>query len=521
MGPFELMDLVGIDVGFTISKSFFEQSFGEPRWRPSPLAGARGRRRPARAQDRRGLVPLPRRAAAGPRAAGARRRRRAGGDRGRERAGRASSPRPPTEAGWDVAAPEDADGRGPVPDRRLRRARTTRRCRAARSCCCATPRRSPRWTPAARRAGFHLLPPLGRARRADRHAVDRARHARRRRALLRHARDGHRAGRRRARPRARPDRRPARQRGVRSRSARASARPRTSTPGMVLGLNHPRGPLEWGDAIGAAEVLVLLARAAARSTGEERYRPAPALLRAARAGEPLRADRLACSRARVPPPPPASRRSLAAAAPARRRRPPPTPPELRAASPEPMQLPGDASAVGVRADRAPGSSAPGPAPAPAPWRAAFGARRIGPAATTWSRAGDARAFAARAAQPRPARSTPSPNALRAHQAGRPRRPAVRAARTPGAPPSPTRTSRRRRSRPTSPLIALLDTRARRDPPRVRRRPTSRTLGGRAARQPARHGDRRGRGRARRTASASSASGPGARALNVPLPARAR
>ena len=28
--------------------------------------------------------------------------------------------------------------------------------------------------------------------------------------------------------------------------------------GMVLGLNHPRGPLEWGDEIGAAEVLVLL-----------------------------------------------------------------------------------------------------------------------------------------------------------------------------------------------------------------------------------------------------------------------
>ena len=38
MGPFELMDLVGVDVGFTISKSFFEQSFHEPRWRPSPLA---------------------------------------------------------------------------------------------------------------------------------------------------------------------------------------------------------------------------------------------------------------------------------------------------------------------------------------------------------------------------------------------------------------------------------------------------------------------------------------------------
>jgi 3-hydroxybutyryl-CoA dehydrogenase len=38
MGPFELMDLVGIDVGFAVSRSFYEQSFGEPRWRPSMLA---------------------------------------------------------------------------------------------------------------------------------------------------------------------------------------------------------------------------------------------------------------------------------------------------------------------------------------------------------------------------------------------------------------------------------------------------------------------------------------------------
>jgi len=37
MGPFELMDLVGIDTGLEISKSFYEQSFGEPRWRPSPI----------------------------------------------------------------------------------------------------------------------------------------------------------------------------------------------------------------------------------------------------------------------------------------------------------------------------------------------------------------------------------------------------------------------------------------------------------------------------------------------------
>ena len=38
MGPFELMDLVGIDVGFEVAVSFNELAFGgEPRWRPSPI----------------------------------------------------------------------------------------------------------------------------------------------------------------------------------------------------------------------------------------------------------------------------------------------------------------------------------------------------------------------------------------------------------------------------------------------------------------------------------------------------
>jgi 3-hydroxybutyryl-CoA dehydrogenase len=37
MGPFELMDLIGIDVNFAVARSFWEQSFGEPRWRPSPI----------------------------------------------------------------------------------------------------------------------------------------------------------------------------------------------------------------------------------------------------------------------------------------------------------------------------------------------------------------------------------------------------------------------------------------------------------------------------------------------------
>jgi 3-hydroxybutyryl-CoA dehydrogenase len=50
MGPFELMDLVGIDVGYEVARSFNEQSFGEPRWKPSMLqarmvaAGTLGRK---------------------------------------------------------------------------------------------------------------------------------------------------------------------------------------------------------------------------------------------------------------------------------------------------------------------------------------------------------------------------------------------------------------------------------------------------------------------------------------------
>jgi 3-hydroxybutyryl-CoA dehydrogenase len=50
MGPFELMDLVGLDTGLDVARSFYELSFGEPRWRPSPItarlvaAGRRGRK---------------------------------------------------------------------------------------------------------------------------------------------------------------------------------------------------------------------------------------------------------------------------------------------------------------------------------------------------------------------------------------------------------------------------------------------------------------------------------------------
>jgi 3-hydroxybutyryl-CoA dehydrogenase len=35
MGPFELMDLIGLDTSLAVSRTFYERSGGEPRWRPS------------------------------------------------------------------------------------------------------------------------------------------------------------------------------------------------------------------------------------------------------------------------------------------------------------------------------------------------------------------------------------------------------------------------------------------------------------------------------------------------------
>jgi 3-hydroxybutyryl-CoA dehydrogenase len=50
LGPFALMDLIGIDVNFAVTRSMYEQSFGEPRYRPHQiqqhmlLAGRLGRK---------------------------------------------------------------------------------------------------------------------------------------------------------------------------------------------------------------------------------------------------------------------------------------------------------------------------------------------------------------------------------------------------------------------------------------------------------------------------------------------
>ena len=160
MGPFALMDLVGLDVGFAVAKSFYEQSFGEPRWRPSPLAAR--------------LV--------------------AGGRLGRK-----------TGRGWyeyPPGPPRTADA--PVEHS------PTIRCSSGSSASSST--------------------------------------------------------------------RPA------SRSARASGTAEDIDAGMVLGLNHPRGPFEWGEEIGPADVL-------ARARGPARGVRRGALPPGARARARQRASR--------------------------------------------------------------------------------------------------------------------------------------------------------------------------------------------------------------------------------------
>ena len=95
MGPFELMDMVGIDVGLAVAQSFDELSFGEPRWKPQPDPGAHGRRRPARAEVGPRLLRLLGRGPPARRSARRRsrsRRARAAGDRARVLRARLRSP---------------------------------------------------------------------------------------------------------------------------------------------------------------------------------------------------------------------------------------------------------------------------------------------------------------------------------------------------------------------------------------------------------------------------------------------
>ena len=254
MGPFELMDLVGLDVGLAVSRSFYEQSFGEPRWRPSPLVARRVAAGHLGRKAGRGWYAYPPGRPADPEPVAA----RGSGtvtiagplDELRARA---------AEAGWEVI---DGDGRRGV---------TVDGHELA---LCDTAPLAAHDAP----AGFNLVPPLGRLVEVtgdpgpgERFFESLGMHCER-------VGDG-------------PGLVLGRIVAQLVNEACFSLGEGTGSAadidaGMVLGLNHPRGPLSWGDLIGPRAVLAVLA-GLQDEYRDDRWRPAPALLRAARSGEPL------------------------------------------------------------------------------------------------------------------------------------------------------------------------------------------------------------------------------------------
>jgi 3-hydroxybutyryl-CoA dehydrogenase len=277
MGPFELQDLVGIDVGYEVSLSFHELSFGEPRWRPSPLsarmvaAGRLGRK------SGRGWYEHPRERAEDPEPPAF------GGGQGRRLVMSGELPvlaelRALAErAGFEVAAGGGAawlevdGGDGPAggdaPVAVLCAAGSLHALDAGRGA-----------------VGFHTLPPLDDAGLVE---------------LTRTPRTAPRAA----------ERAEAFFAALGKRTAWVGdgpglvlgrivcqlvneacfavgedvGSPEDVDDGMVLGLNHPRGPFAWRQAIGSEHVVAVL-DALRAELGEERYRVAP-LLRRSHAGD--------------------------------------------------------------------------------------------------------------------------------------------------------------------------------------------------------------------------------------------
>jgi 3-hydroxybutyryl-CoA dehydrogenase len=262
MGPFELMDLVGLDVNFAVNQSVFRQFFEEPRFRPHPIqarmvqAGLLGQKTGQGFYRYEGgrimggpVGPSPE---SGPQVES---RVWIDGDRWREAARTAgcrlaAEPagadlvlveavlRPTTEAAAAFDRPERVVGSGALPGARL-----------------VTVAPGMRTAPEAWQEAFRFFRSLGLdvevthdgtglvAERILCCVINEAAWA-----LTE---------------------------GVASREHIDTA--------MKLGTGYPLGPLEWADRIGVARVLGVL-EALQRDLGEDRYRPAPLLRRLAAAG---------------------------------------------------------------------------------------------------------------------------------------------------------------------------------------------------------------------------------------------
>ena len=308
MGPFELMDLVGVDTGFEISKSFYEQSFGEPRWRPSMIAaryvaaGLHGRKSGRGYYDYGGDGPKHRPEDPEPLDAGSPDHGEgvvviAGAGVLAEELREAA-----TTAGYEVRSPHaptggvlpalviDCEGNPAPRDRALGgfpakpdRREAPQPQGGARLLLCAAGSLGA-LDPEGSAVGFHVLPPLKDAglveltRSESSSPMAAARAERFFQALGKHfswVEDA-----------------PGLVLGrivcqVINESAFALGEGvgdgRDIDTGMVLGLSHPRGPLEWADAIGLDHVLTVL-DALCDEYREERYRPAPGLRRLINAG---------------------------------------------------------------------------------------------------------------------------------------------------------------------------------------------------------------------------------------------
>ncbi|HVE67864.1 MAG TPA: 3-hydroxyacyl-CoA dehydrogenase NAD-binding domain-containing protein [Solirubrobacteraceae bacterium] len=291
MGPFELMDLVGVDTGYDVQRSFWELSFGEPRWRPSPItarmvaAGRHGRKAGAGYYD----YPPGRPADPEPPAPG-------GGGEGpivvagelpiaeeiqaaARQAGWPVADAPSDEPPWlivdcDPAEADPLDARTDAAAELGPPAATLQGGPLAVLCAEGS---LAALDPAGTAAGFHALAPFEAARLVE---------------LTRTPTTSDLAAQRAERFFATLGKHPewvgdapglvlgrvvcqlvneaafALREGVGS--------PEDVDAGMRLGLNHPRGPLEWADAIGLDHVLAVL-DALWEETREERYRACPDL----------------------------------------------------------------------------------------------------------------------------------------------------------------------------------------------------------------------------------------------------
>jgi 3-hydroxybutyryl-CoA dehydrogenase len=278
MGPFELMDLVGVDVGFDVARSFHEQSFGEPRWRPFPLsarliaAGRTGRKAGRGFYDYRGGPHRPEDRPA-PERGGGDGLLAIAGETALAHALRALA----AQAGWDVRPPAEAEGELPFLILDCGADEDEAPSQGGHRAICLHEGSLAALDPGGAAVGFHALPPL-----APGGLVELTR-------------------------------------GPDSHDAAAAAAERVfaslglhtawvgDAPGLVLGrivcqlvneaafavgegvgsatdvdagvmhgLNYPRGTLAWADEIGLDHVLSVL-NALAIEYGEERYRAAPLL----------------------------------------------------------------------------------------------------------------------------------------------------------------------------------------------------------------------------------------------------